>query len=756
VVGVARRHWLLSALILLVLAGHLPFFASTLEDLDSFNFALGLHDFDPRKHQPHPPGYPVIIGLGKAARLLIAGDAPGPEADARALSAVSAIAGALLVVPLFVLYGQLERVRTAAGSPPRRDVPLGATAVAIAAPLTWFAMARPMSDMPGLALAVGAQALLVGAWVAFRAHDLRTGDRHLWTGAVAAALAVGARSQSVWLVAPILLLAFVSRRGAGAARAQLIAFGAATVAVTAWAVPLVMASGGIDGYLATLADQAGEDFAGVEMLWTMRSARVLVFALRYTLLDVWGPLPVGILVLLAVASGVVAVMWRSVPAALVAGVLWMPYFVFHLLFQETVTVRYALPVVPLLAWLAAVGLSLLPRPVLAGAVVAFVATSVTQTTAALTSYHTDGSPIARAMAAMEREPTRQLVAAHHVFARAFDADPGLGVPLTARRGREWLDAAARWRLEGRGPRWLLAVPYRTDIAVFDPVSRRVRGEYDWTFEAGRYIGGARPGPVVWYELDEQPGWILGEGWALTPELAGIANRDGAGLARGPIEAVVRRRPGRGLAIVGGRHLGASGEPAARLEVAIDGVPLAAWTVEPGPFLQVIEVPEGRLAGEGYARLTVTASRAGAGALPSIAIEQFDLQSEGTAVWAFGAGWHEAEFDRRTRRAFRWSSGRAELRILNVSRDTDLMIDVDSPIRYVNEPPTVTIAAGSRVLRSEPIRDGVSWRVHLPREVLEGSAGTVTITTDRTFRPSATGVADSRELGLRFFAVAVSR
>ena len=68
--AVAWRYWLLAALILLVLAGHLPFLASWLEDLDSINFALGLHDFDPRKHQPHPPGYPVIVGMGQAARLL--------------------------------------------------------------------------------------------------------------------------------------------------------------------------------------------------------------------------------------------------------------------------------------------------------------------------------------------------------------------------------------------------------------------------------------------------------------------------------------------------------------------------------------------------------------------------------------------------------------------------------------------------------------------------------------------------------------
>jgi hypothetical protein len=592
--------------------------------------------------------------------------------------------------------------------------------------------------------------------VSFRDHDARAGDRRLIWGAVVAALAVGARSQTVWLVGPILMLAFVSRRGAGASRAQLTAFAAAVVSVTAWAVPLVTASGGIQGYLATLADQAGEDFAGVEMLWTTRSARVAALALRYTLLDVWGPMPVGILVLLAAGCGLAALVRRSVPAALVAAVLWAPYVVFHLLFQETVTARYGLPVVPMLAWLAGIGLSLLPRPALPVAVVAFVAASVMQTTPALARYSADGSPVARAVDAMEREPSRHAVATHFVFARAFQVDPRLGSPMTTRRGREWLDVAERWRREGGGPRWLLAEPHRTDIAVFDPVSRRIRGDYPWTFDAARYIGGTRPGPAVWHELAEHPGWILGAGWALTPELAGIASRDGTGLARGPIEASIRRRPEPAVAMVGGRHLGTAEDSPVRFEVALDGQPVDGWVASAGPFLRAIALPAGRLAGDDYAKLTVSASAERGGTVPPVAVEQFDLQSQGTAVWAFGDGWHEAEYDRRTRRSFRWTSRRADLRILNAARDTELMVDVDSPIKYFDGPSTVTIAAGDRVLRSERVRDAASWRIHVPHDVLARSAGTVTITTDRTFRPSDTGVADNRELGLRFFAVAVSR
>ena len=52
-------------------AAHLPFLARSLEDIDSINFALGLRDFDVAQHQPHPPGYPVYIGLAHVALGLV-------------------------------------------------------------------------------------------------------------------------------------------------------------------------------------------------------------------------------------------------------------------------------------------------------------------------------------------------------------------------------------------------------------------------------------------------------------------------------------------------------------------------------------------------------------------------------------------------------------------------------------------------------------------------------------------------------------
>ena len=739
---------------MLTLAAHLPVVASTLEDLDSFNFALALHDYDPRRHQPHPPGYPVIVGLGRTARQVVAAlGGEGAAADARALASVSAVFGAASILPLFMLFGHLERLRQPDAAV-RDAIALAATVVAVTSPLMWFAMARPMSDVPGLALALLAQALLVGAWLAFRERAFAVGDRRLAFGAIAAALAVGARSQGLWLVAPILMLALVGRRGEGARRARLVALAAAGLACLAWLVPLIVVSGGLDGYLATLADQAGEDFAGVEMLWTTRSVRVAAFALRYTLVDVWGPVPVAVLMLMAAATGAAAVLLKSIPALLIAAVLWAPYFVFHVLFQETVTTRYGLPIVPLLAWLAVVGLSLVSRAVLGAAVAAFAAVSLAQAMPALARYAADGSPVIRAVAAMAGATDRPGIAVHHVFARAFETDRALGRPLTEPRGREWLEVAGRWRQEGSGPRWLLAERHRTDIALFDPVSVTRRGVYDWTFDAGRYIGGTRPGPAIWYELAERPGWMLAGGWGVTPELAGIAERDGTGLAHGPLEAAVRRRPEAALMVIAGWHLGAPGSPPAEIEVAFDDQPVDRWSVGPGQFLRRIVIPAGRLAGSGYARLTVAATPTAA-AVP-LSVQQFDLQSYGTAVWAFGEGWHQAEIDQRGRRPFRWSSAYAELLILQAVRDVDLVLEVDSPLKYFDEPPIVTISAGEEVLARTRVEGPFTWRLRVPVAALARSSGIVAITTDRVFRPADAGSADRRELALRFFTVSGSR
>ena len=93
----------LAAIAVLFLAAHLAFLPPTLEDIDSINFALGVADFDVAKHQPHPPGYPVFIGVSKTSTALLR-SAHISHPEVRGLAIWSAIAGATLVFSLFALF----------------------------------------------------------------------------------------------------------------------------------------------------------------------------------------------------------------------------------------------------------------------------------------------------------------------------------------------------------------------------------------------------------------------------------------------------------------------------------------------------------------------------------------------------------------------------------------------------------------------------------------------------------------------------
>src|SRR4029453_7397410 len=89
--------------------------------------------------------------------------------EARSLAIWSAIGGAVCVIAVWVLFTALRARLPAADSRlpdgtvagRRQSEVLWATLLLAAAPDFWMTGLRPMSDMPGLALAVAAQALLL-------------------------------------------------------------------------------------------------------------------------------------------------------------------------------------------------------------------------------------------------------------------------------------------------------------------------------------------------------------------------------------------------------------------------------------------------------------------------------------------------------------------------------------------------------------------------------------------------------------------
>lgn len=726
----------LAALAAIFLTAHLAFFSPTLEDIDSVNFALGVRHFDVAQHQPHPPGSPVFIALAKGSTTVF--HALGVRgAESRALAVWSVLAGALMLPLLVVLFDALDGNRRRA---------FWAAVVAALAPLAWFTASRPMSDFTGLALAVAAQALIIRAWKG------RAGPASLVAGAFIAGLAAGVRVQTAALTIPVLGVALVAAPAAIPLRARLRAAGAALGGVLLWAVPLLIATGGPSNYVAALGSQAGEHFEEV-VLWSTPKLRVAFHALVNSFVWPWGILALGVVVAGVAAVGALFTTIKAPKNVVALGVLFGPYAVFHLLLQETLTMRYALPLVVPIAYLFVRGASafrMSPFAEIAVIVAGLVAT-VPQATA-----FAKGSPGFAAMGdALERGGTLSGHAGMRRLWEWVDDRSGRARFLRAPHGYEWLPLVEEWRKNPDARIQFLANPKRTDYRVLiDPQARQAAVEYRWPFVEWPHLGGARPGAVTRIEF-APPGWILDRGWAVSAEVAGVTELEGYGPHRKPSIAWVRGRDGAATLMIGGRHLGSADEPHARMTLAINGATFDEWTVKPGFFFRTVDVPASALAGTGYLPLSITAVSASADRPVRAGLEQFDLQPSGVPMAGAAEGWHEPEYNRSTGRAWRWASERAALWVRPVGRDVTLTIDAESPKRYFDSTASLRVSIGETELARLSPSEDFHWDVTLPSALLAASNGRVVLESDKWFVPGdREGTGDRRHLALRVYSFGV--
>jgi hypothetical protein len=526
----------------------------------------------------------------------------------------------------------------------------------------------------------------------------------------------------------------------------------------AWAVPLVADSGGVSAYLSALGNQAGEDFAWVHMLWLEPTPRRLAFALYETFVLPWGSVGLAIPVAVCGVAGSVFLIMRDRRGLALMLLAFGPYTLFHLVFQETITVRYSLPTLPLVAWLAAAGLGLAGRfaPL---AAIALVAASLFVSVPVGLAFGAQPHPQFLAIAAAKERARTDPPAAmfsHYSLWRALQAEPG-GLPVVEpRRQYEWLGPVEYWKSGATGPIWFLADPRRTDLALIDPAARQDVTRFPWAVAARAELSGSRPLGADWYRI-AAPGWFAGEGWALTPETGGLSEATAAGPDHRPIEMWVRRRPGPLRLVVGGRHLGVAGDPAADFELALDGTVLDRWTLTfpDRNFLRFIDIPAG-LPGSGYGRLTIAARTAGGDARRALAaVRQFDLQPSDRVIYGFAEGWHEEELDPMSGRRWRWTSERAIIRTMGATGDVRVTLKGESPLRYFDAPPLVRVTAAAQVLAQFQPDADFHWTITVRAADLDRSGGAIAIETDRVYLPGpAEGTADDRHLGLRVYETRV--
>ncbi len=703
---------------------HLPYLPQSLEDVDSINFALGLHAFDVTRHQPHPPGYPLFIAVARGVRLLV-----GP--DARALALVSLVCAALGVMAIAVLYRRLHEG-------------LAGVALAVTAPLYWFTANRPLSDMSGLAPSIAIQAMILAA----------STPRRLAWAAFCAGVAVGFRSQVFWLTAPLLAWAALKRWSARPPPAGRQPEAAAAVAYAAgvllWAVPLVAISGGPRGYWHALFGQGAEDLSGIRMLWTTPTPRELADALYYACIAPWAVMWLGAAVAAAALVGMVALWRRDRFALTVLAVGFGPYLVFDLLFQETFTSRYALPLVVPIAFLAARGAQIVSTRAGAGIVVAAAALGAHLGGTSLAAYARQPAPAFRLLAdmartavdappvlALDRREALDLRAPVKYLAGRF---PTAADQLPSPPQHEWLEVVRYLNGGGRSPVWYVADPKRTDI---DLIQHAEPQRYRWGLPYPVLLDGVRPSEMDWYQLDS-PEWWLGAGWALTPEAAGVADADRAGGPMSGADAYLASRVlSGGVVVVGGRNFEHAVSP--RVDLLLNGSPIDTFSAPPGPFVRALRLPAD--ASVAHPTLTVRVTPPA-----QVAIEQFDASASRTLA-AFAEGWHEQEFSPDRGLRWRWVSERGDLRIVSPKPAAGLVVRLagESPLKYFSRPSTLTIRADGAVVFSTELADDFSLSIPVPRP-----AAIISVETDQTYVPAERSrrTRDRRRLGLRIFSCEV--
>jgi hypothetical protein len=735
---VAPRSTLLAAaLALAFVALHLPYTARSLEDVDSINFALGLRDFDVAEHQPHPPGYPVFMLIANAVQAVI-------PSETTALSVLGIISGALSAFALVPLAGALDG---------RTGVPWtvwGSALLMLTAPLMWLTAARPLSDVPGLAAALLIQ------WLILRTSSQEVGRtfRSAWqptllAAALVAGIGAGIRSQVVWLTAPLLMLTVARQPELRNARTALTIAAAYGVGVLLWAVPLLVAAGGPAAYLNALAAQGGEDFAGVRMLWTTPTVRQLAVAIEHTFLSPWGWWPLAGIVLVAAAIGSVRLVMARPQAVAALAVTFGPYLVFTMLFQETVTTRYALPLVVPIAFLAVQGLALLPARFAVAAVAGLAAVALAIGHSSLVAYASQEAPAFRMLADMRMSFPEEspVLATHRRLAldlrrplRWLEPEgPAFAAHLPAPPRYEWLELVKYWNSGRRGLVWFAADPLRSDLALVHHDGPRA--SYRWPLRFHALIGGVRPGEIDWYHISD-PAWYLGEGWALTPETAGLAALAERGPGAGGSLGWIRRTAGPATLMIGGRLL-PGGAGAARLRVSLDGRVADEAEITPGFFLRFIQLPAGALDGEGsYAAMAIASEN------DRVALEQFDAQPAAHLVYGFGEGWHEREYDPSTGESWRWTSDRAAIRIHGAGKPLAIRIRGESE---AGRDVTLTIRSGDRVLLTETVGATFVVNATVPAAALEPEP-VISIETDGAFVPAEVRwrSQDRRRLGLKIY------
>ncbi len=221
--GLQSRRWDFVAtlmLVVLVSLSRLLAMPASIWDQDEAYFASGVIDFAPLANHPHPPWFPLWIGLGKLVCMF------GLE-PAASLQWLSLVFSVWIIFPLTALWSTLLR----------RELAVAAALLFVSVPGVWLLAGRAFTGTAATALLAAALAL----WLT------RSDSRSTVIASLAAAACLLIRAHFAIVVAPILIMIWRRRRAPKERRLLVAPLMLMLSAGYAW---VVVAAGGIRPLLA--------------------------------------------------------------------------------------------------------------------------------------------------------------------------------------------------------------------------------------------------------------------------------------------------------------------------------------------------------------------------------------------------------------------------------------------------------------------------------------------------------------------------
>ena len=309
---------------------------ASLWEWDDVLFARALHRFDITVHAPQPPGFPVLVMLGRAAYAVL-GD------EHRAYAAVSCVFGSLLAGGLFYLYREVFQDSAVA---------LGGALIGSFAPGAWVHGSALRSDGPALTLGV------IGLAVAIRGLRSR---RALLIASALFGASMGVRVTLLPVMGPTLALVFLARLRAREWRLVGAALAIAAAGILSWGVPIVWHTTW-HVYGATVRQHARYAFS-IDSIFAETANAVLSYRRQRFFVDVWGAPWIAWLMYTCSALGLLLLIvrreWRVMGWLAVA---FLPIMAFTLVVNTPLAAPlYSLPYIPLFTGLAGFGIVTAPR-----------------------------------------------------------------------------------------------------------------------------------------------------------------------------------------------------------------------------------------------------------------------------------------------------------------------------------------------------------------------------------------------------------